>query len=128
MLSAWQMQELERRVKAVICPVCTERRPDGSCELTDRECPVMVHLPRLVEITASVHSDSMDAYAEKVRAEVCTVCRSALFSGAVCESRQEGRCALDAYLLPIIQVIDDCLTRWTPPRSPATSRKPEHPA
>lgn len=112
MLSASRMQELEKRVKDVVCSICTERRPDGSCDLTATECPVTVHLPRLVDIATSVRSDSMAAYLQKVREEVCTVCRSPLFANGGCDFREEGHCALDAYLLPIIEVIDGSLKEW----------------
>ena len=117
MMSTQRMQELEKRVKDVVCPICTERRPDGSCELTSTQCPVTVHLPRLVEITLSVGSGSMAAYAQRVREDVCTVCRSALFARGKCDYRDEGHCALDAYLLPIIEVIDGSLAEWGIARS-----------
>lgn len=109
MLSLEEMQTLEERVKAVICPVCTDRRPDGTCELTEQECPISIHLPRLVAVVNSVDSDRMADYVEKVREDICSICRSALSPQAECDWRNEGHCALDAYLLPIVQVIDDFL-------------------
>ncbi|MBI4455290.1 MAG: hypothetical protein HY644_05255 [Acidobacteria bacterium] len=109
MLSMQELKELEQKVKDVICPVCTERRPDGTCELTEQECPISVHLPRLVQIVSSVHSNRMEDYVQKVRDDVCSICRTTLSPRGQCNWRAEGHCALDAYLLPIVEVIDDFL-------------------
>lgn len=110
MLTTSELQQLERKVKDLICPVCTERRPDGSCELTEQECPITMHLPRLLDLVGSVHSDRMQDYVEKVRSDICSVCRTTLSPIGQCDYRQEGRCALDAYLLPIVEVIDNFLS------------------
>ncbi len=110
MLTPQELEELNQRLNQVICPVCTERKADGSCGLSESEqCPIRIHLPRLVEITSSVHSDRMHDYVQKVREDVCSTCRSALFPRGGCDFREEGHCALDAYLLVIVQTIDDFL-------------------
>lgn len=114
MLTLHEMQELKRRLDRVICPVCTEVKADGTCGLeTPDQCPIWLHLPRLVEITASTRSPRMNEYVERVRQEVCTNCRSALFPRGRCDVREEGHCALDAYLLPIVTTIDDYLLEKT---------------
>lgn len=104
------LQELDRRLKEIICPVCVERGPTGTCNLSDLEqCPITLHLPGLVEVVRSVHSDQMEDYLEKVRQDICTNCESALSPLGQCDVRNSGHCALDAYLLLIVQIIDDFL-------------------
>ena len=108
------LQELERRLKEQICPVCIERGVDGSCNLWDlNECPITSHLPRLVEVVRSVHSDLMEDYVERVRQDICSNCESALSPLGKCDVRNEGHCALNAYLLLIVQIIDDFLAEKT---------------
>lgn len=114
MLTTQELQELKQRLDQVICPVCTEVRPDGTCGLSELEqCPIWIHLPRLVEIVTSFQSDRMDGYVQKVREEICTNCRSALFPRGECDFRQEGHCALDAFLLVIVETIEDFLAEKT---------------
>lgn len=112
MLQPWEMEGLRGRLKEVICPVCIERRPDGRCGLTLLErCPIDTHLHRLVAITESVKSDRMEDYVQKVRQDVCSICRNRLFRRTGCNVRREGHCALDAYLLIIVQTIDEYLSK-----------------
>ena len=101
-------EELQRRLRAAICPICTERREDGSCGL-DRisECPFVTHLDGLVYTAASVKSGRMDEYADALLRHVCERCRHRARPADACDVRLEGRCALDAYLLPAIEVVDD---------------------
>lgn len=110
MLALAEMESLKGRLAQVICPVCTESKPDGSCGLKEPDqCPMWVQLPRLIEITRTVQSTRMDAYIRKVREDVCPNCL-ALPDGH-CEARDEGRCALDAYLLVIVQTIERFLAK-----------------
>jgi hypothetical protein len=110
MLTALELEELTSRLHQVVCTICTDRKSDGSCGLTEMEqCPIWMHLPRLVEITNSVKSNRMEDYSRKLREEVCSVCRSAQLPRGECDVRDEGHCALDAYLLVIIQTIEDFL-------------------
>jgi hypothetical protein len=101
-------QELKKRLDAVICPVCTERREDGSCGL-DRtsECQIATHLDGLLYAAATVNSDRADPYVDAVRNAVCENCRYKATTSDRCDVRLEGHCALDAYLLPVLEVVDD---------------------
>ncbi len=106
------LRELDRRLKEIICPICVERGPKATCNLWDlEECPITLHLPRLVEVVRTVHSDQMKAYVEKVRQDICTTCQSALSPLGQCDVRDAGHCALDAYLLLVVQTIDDFLAK-----------------
>ena len=48
---------LKDRIYAVICPLCTERRADGSCGLERiDECPIATHLDALLLTAVTVES------------------------------------------------------------------------
>ncbi len=49
--------------------------------------------------------------------DVCAVCRSAEFHNRTCDVREEGQCALDAYLPLIVDTIDDFLKERDPKAS-----------
>ena len=101
-------EELKKRLLAAVCPICTERREDGSCGLERlSECPITTHLRGLVYTAASVKSGRMDRYVEAVRKTICPNCSHRLDSVDQCEVRIEGHCALDSYLMPALDVIDD---------------------
>jgi hypothetical protein len=100
--------ELKNRLNAVICPLCSDRRADGSCGL-DRidECPITTHLDGLIYAAVTVNSPRMDDYVEAVRKDICPTCRHRASSVDRCDVRTEGHCALDSFLLPALEVVDD---------------------
>lgn len=102
--------ELTSRLKAVICPVCTDRRGDGSCGLENlSECPIDTHLQGLVYTAATVNSGRMDRYESAVRKYICSECRHRTGPVDRCDVQLEGHCALDAYLMPALDVVDDVI-------------------
>jgi hypothetical protein len=102
---------LKDRLDAVICPVCTERRDDGSCGLERiDECPIATHLDALLFTAVTVESSRLDDYVGAVRENICTTCRHRALSGDQCEIRSEGHCALDTFLGPALEVVDDFVT------------------
>ena len=99
---------LKDRLFAVICPLCTERRSDGSCGLERvDECPIATHLDALVFAAVTVESPRLDDYVGAVRENICTTCRHRALSADRCEIRAEGHCALDTFLSPALEVVDD---------------------
>jgi hypothetical protein len=101
-------EELTKRLQSAICPVCTERREDGSCGLERiSECPITTHLDGLVYTAATVKSGRMDRYVDAVRRNICPNCAHRLDPAERCDVRLEGHCALDSYLMPALDVIDD---------------------
>jgi hypothetical protein len=54
----------------------------------------------------SVSSNDIHDYVEAIRAGVCTVCHDRQSDGS-CETRQIVRCALDAYLLLVVDAIEE---------------------
>ena len=101
------LEELEAIVRERICRVCTERTVDGACGLDDpSECSLFRLFPQVARAVQSTYSDDIRDYIRAIREQVCSVCHGQTPDGE-CESRKEVRCALDAYLLPIIDAIEE---------------------
>src|SRR5271166_3606590 len=91
--------ELESIVRDRICGVCTERTVDGQCGLEEPSgCALFRLFPQVAQAIQSVQSDDIQQYLEAIRRNVCSVCADQASDGS-CETRQQVRCALDAYLL-----------------------------
>ena len=74
---------------------------------------MLLHLPRVVAIAEAVDSDQMSDYLDPVRTNVCAACQNVFSPSGACTLRDQGHCALDAYLPLILEVIDDFLDRNT---------------
>jgi hypothetical protein len=103
--------ELEDMIRRRICGICTDRRIDGSCELADTaNCALFRLFPQVAEAIQSVHSDDIGDYIQAIRAKVCSLCSEQTTDGT-CETRQQARCALDAYLIFIVDDIEEATGR-----------------
>jgi len=101
------IEELEAIVRERICRVCTDRTFDGGCGLEDpSSCALFRLFPQVAKAVQSVSSDDIRDYIRAIREQVCFGCSEQTSDGE-CESRKEVRCALDAYLLPIIDAIEE---------------------
>jgi hypothetical protein len=99
--------ELEAIVRNRICKVCTERTGDGECGLeTPSSCALFRLFPQVAQAIQSVNSDDIRPYIEAIRAGVCSVCQDQAADGS-CETRHQVRCALDAYLLLVVDAIEE---------------------
>jgi len=99
--------ELEAIVRNRICAICTERTVEGQCGLEEpSSCALFRLFPEVATAILSVESDDIRVYIDAIRQKVCSVCTEAAADGS-CETRQEVRCALDAYLLPIVEAIEE---------------------
>jgi hypothetical protein len=54
----------------------------------------------------SVNSNDIHQYIEAIRRNVCSVCQEQAQDGS-CEVRQQVQCALDAYLLLVVDAIEE---------------------
>jgi hypothetical protein len=54
----------------------------------------------------SVKSDDIQQYIDAIRRNVCAVCADQARDGS-CETRQQVQCALDAYLLLVVDAIEE---------------------
>jgi hypothetical protein len=99
--------ELESIVRNRICKVCTERTVDGQCGLEEpSSCALFRLFPQVAQAIQSVHSDDIGQYIEAIRRNVCAVCAEQARDGS-CETRQQVQCSLDAYLLLVVDAIEE---------------------
>ncbi len=101
------LAQLEVLVRNRICSVCTERTVEGQCGLEQpSSCALFKLFPQVAQAIQSVQSDDIEQYIAAIRRNVCSVCAEQAHDGS-CETRQQVRCALDAYLLLIVDVIEE---------------------
>ena len=99
--------ELEAIVRKRICSVCTERTVQGQCGLEDPgDCAMFRLFPQVAQAIQSVSSNDISDYITAIRARVCSTCHDQQSDGS-CESRQRVLCALDAYLLLVVDAIEE---------------------
>jgi hypothetical protein len=99
--------ELEALVRNRICGVCTERTAEGQCGSEEpSSCALFRLLPRVVQAIQSVNSSDIQPYIDAIRRDVCSVCGDQRADGS-CDTRQQVRCALDAYLMLVVEAIED---------------------
>jgi hypothetical protein len=111
------LEELEKIVRDTICRVCSDRTEDGDCGLENPgTCALFRMFPQVAQAIQSTHSDDIRDYLQAIRDQVCTVCVAQDTDGS-CETRENVACALDAYLLLVVDAIEE-----------ATGRKFERPA
>jgi hypothetical protein len=105
------LAELETIVRDKICRVCSDRTVDGTCGLEQPSaCALFRLFPQVAKAIQSVQSDEINDYIQAIRADVCTVCNEQSADGS-CEQRHQVQCALDAYLLLIVDVIEEATGR-----------------
>ena len=101
------LAELEAIVRNRICRVCTERTVQGDCNLEEpSSCALFGLFPQVAQAIQSVSSDDIQDYIEAIRRNVCSVCTDRAADGS-CETRQQVQCALDAYLLLVVEAIEE---------------------
>jgi len=101
------IEEVESIVRNRICRVCTDRTAAGDCGLeSPSSCALFRLFPQVAQAIQSVSSDDIHQYIEAIRQNVCSVCADRASDGS-CETREQVRCALDAYLLLIVDAIEE---------------------
>jgi hypothetical protein len=100
-------EEIEAIVRNRICRVCTSKTVDGGCGLeAPASCALFQLFPQVAKAIQSVTSDDIQQYVDAIRLQVCSVCADQDAAG-YCESRQQVQCALDAYLLLVVDAIEE---------------------
>ena len=101
------LAELESIVRQKLCRVCTDRTVEGDCGLEQpSSCALFRLFPQVAKAIQSVESNELEDYIRAIRGNVCSVCTEQMADGS-CEMRHQVRCALDAYLLLIVEVIEE---------------------
>lgn len=101
------LAELESILREKICRVCSDRTAEGACGLEEpSSCALFRLFPQVAQAIQSVNSNEINDYIEAIRKGVCTVCTDQAADGA-CEQRRQVRCALDAYLLLVVDAIEE---------------------
>jgi len=100
-------EELEVIVRNRVCGVCTERTDEGQCGLEDPSaCALFRLFPQVAQAIQSVNSNDIQPYIDAIRRNVCSVCQELEQDGS-CESRRQVQCSLDAYLLLVVDAIEE---------------------
>lgn len=103
------LDELEAIVRNRICKVCTDRTADGTCGMEEPDrCSLFGLFPLVAQAILATDSDDIEDYIQAIRENVCSVCLEQALDGS-CVLRQEVRCALDAHLIPIVDVIEEAV-------------------
>ena len=101
------VEELEKIVRDRICRVCTDRTVEGECGREDpRSCSLFRMFPQVAFAIQSTDSDDIRDYVEALRRHVCARCEMQQ-EGGFCEQRRQVRCSLDAYLIAVVDAIED---------------------
>jgi hypothetical protein len=103
-----------------VCSVCTDRRSDGSCGISGgRVCAFDKHLDRIVAAIGKVKSDRIQDYVTAIRADVCAFCEGQDETG-YCPHRTATECALDAYVVLVVEAIEGAREREKAASRPAS--------
>jgi len=118
------LAQLEAIVRNRICKVCTERTSDGECGMEQpSSCALFRLFPQVAQAIQSVHSNDICQYIDAIRQNVCTVCADHAADGS-CETRQQVQCALDAYLLLVVDAIEEATGKTFDRKSLSSSGAP----
>ena len=103
--------ELEAIVRNRICSVCSDRTAAGECgKENPSDCALFRLFPQVAQAIQSVDSNDIHQYIDAIRSNVCSVCREQARDGS-CEVRQQVQCAIDAYLLLVVDAIEEATGR-----------------
>ena len=105
------LAEVEAIVRDKICSVCSDRTVHGNCGLEEPSaCALFRLFPEVAQAIQSVQSDDINDYVQAIRLGVCSVCHEQMADGN-CEARKRLQCALDAYLLLIVDAVEEATGR-----------------
>src|SRR2546427_7431778 len=104
---AHSLLELEAIVRSKLCGVCSDRTIDGQCGLEQpANCALFRLFPEVARAIQSTHSDDINDYVAAIRKQVCSICGDQANDGS-CDKRHQVDCGLDAYLLLVVDAIEE---------------------
>lgn len=105
------VHELEAMVRSRVCRECEVRTAQGACALPEPgRCKLFELFPLVAQAILATDSDDINDYVQAIRENVCAVCLEQALDGS-CALRGQTRCALDSYLVQIIEVIEEATGR-----------------
>ena len=105
------LAELETLVRNKLCRFCSDRAPNGCCGLEQPgDCALFRLFPQVVQAIQSTNSDNINDYVMAIRGGVCVFCTEQSTDGS-CEKRHDVQCTLDAYLLLVVDAIEEATGR-----------------
>jgi hypothetical protein len=103
--------ELEAIVRSKLCGVCSDRTTEGQCGLENpANCALFRLFPEVARAIQSTHSDDINDYVAAIRKQVCSICGDQTKDG-YCDKRHHVDCALDAYLLLVVDTIEEATSK-----------------
>lgn len=103
--------ELEAIIRTKICGICSDRTNEGQCGLEQPDtCALFRLFPQVARAIQSTHSDDINDYVAAIRSQVCSICGDQATDGT-CEKRRQVNCALDAYLLLVVDAIEEATSK-----------------
>jgi hypothetical protein len=103
--------ELEAIVRSKLCGICSDRTAQGQCGLEQpANCALFRLFPEVARAIQSTHSDDINDYVAAIRNQVCSICGDRAKDGS-CDKRTQVDCALDAYLLLVVDAIEEATSK-----------------
>ncbi len=102
-----EVDELAALVRSRICRECEARQVEERCcsEAPDR-CKLFELFPLVAQAILATDSHDIQDYVRAIRENVCSVCLEQALDGS-CALRGGTQCALDSYLVQIVEVIEE---------------------
>jgi hypothetical protein len=106
-LTPAQLEPYRKAIADKICTLCNDRDVHGKCSRPIEDpCALNSHLDLIVDSVLGVgESPDVDDYVKALRTKTCPNCRQD--DAGNCALRDLAQCAPDAYVLPVIEVIED---------------------
>jgi hypothetical protein len=110
-LSPEQLEPYRKAIHEKICTLCNDRDGRGGCARPAEDpCALTTHLDLIVDSILGVGgSPEVEPYIRALRTKNCPHCRQD--AAGNCALRDLAQCAPDAYVLPVIEVIEDVAKR-----------------
>ena len=103
--------ELEGIIRNKICGICSDRTVEGQCGLEQPDtCALFRLFPEVARAIQTTHSDDINDYVAAIREQVCSICGDRAKDGS-CDRRHQVDCALDAYLLLVVDAIEEATSK-----------------
>ena len=121
-----RVDQLETILRTRICAVCTQRPTPETCPSEDAgRCALFQLFPLVAQAILATQSPDLADYLHAIRENVCSVCLDQALDGS-CERRNATRCALEAYLPQVVEIIEEATGRCFDRRNLELPMAPQH--